>query len=76
MYTSLFVETMTRFLVWIRGLHRRKLHDVELQVLALVLLAAVAHAAWNGWALPGEKITGPRWVGVVLTVSGLVLARL
>jgi len=33
-------------------------------------------AALIGWCFLGEKITGLRWLGVILTVAGLVLARL
>jgi drug/metabolite transporter (DMT)-like permease len=44
-------------------------------LVAAVRETSILFAALIGWSLLGEKITGLRWVGVVLTVIGLVIAR-
>ncbi len=44
-------------------------------LVAAVRETSILFAALIGWRLLGEKITGLRWLGVVLTVIGLVAAR-
>lgn len=45
-------------------------------LVAAVRETSILFAALIGWRLLGEKISGLRWAGVVLTVVGLALARL
>lgn len=45
-------------------------------LVAAVRETSILFAALIGWCLLGEKITRLRWFGVVLTVIGLVVARL
>ena len=45
-------------------------------LVAAVRETSILFAALIGWGLLGEKITRLRWFGVVLTVIGLVVARL
>lgn len=45
-------------------------------LVAAVRETSIFFAALIGWGLLGEKISGLRWLGVVLTVIGLVVARL
>jgi len=66
MYTSRQCETTTRFLVWIAGNDERKFRPVDLPVLSLVLLAAIAHAAWNGWL----KKSSPDFIGLAAISLG------
>jgi hypothetical protein len=61
MYTRLLIETTTSFLLQISGSYQRKLCGVDLTVLALVLLAAIAPAAWNGWLKNRARILSAWW---------------
>jgi drug/metabolite transporter (DMT)-like permease len=45
-------------------------------LVAAVRETSILFAALIGWGLLGEKITRLRWFGVILTVIGLVVARL
>ena len=45
-------------------------------LVAAIRETSIFFAALIGWWFLGEKITGLRWLGVVLTVIGLVIARL
>jgi drug/metabolite transporter (DMT)-like permease len=45
-------------------------------LVAAVRESSILFAALIGWRLLGEKITRLRWFGVILTVTGLVVARL
>lgn len=45
-------------------------------LVAAVRETSILFAALIGWALLGEKITTLRWLGVILTVIGLVVVRL
>jgi drug/metabolite transporter (DMT)-like permease len=45
-------------------------------LVAAVRETSILFAALIGWGLLGEKITRLRWFGVILTVTGLVIARL
>jgi drug/metabolite transporter (DMT)-like permease len=45
-------------------------------LVAAVRETSIFFAALIGWGLLGEKISGLRWLGVALTVIGLVVARL
>jgi drug/metabolite transporter (DMT)-like permease len=45
-------------------------------LVAAVRETSILFAALIGWAVLGERVTGLRWTGVLLTVCGLVIARL
>jgi drug/metabolite transporter (DMT)-like permease len=45
-------------------------------LVAAVRETSILFAALIAWGILGEKISGLRWVGVMLTAAGLVLARL
>jgi drug/metabolite transporter (DMT)-like permease len=45
-------------------------------LVAAVRETSILFAALIGWGLLGEKITRLRWIGVILTLLGLVLVRL
>ena len=45
-------------------------------LVAAVRETSIFFAALIGWGLLGEKISGLRWLGVALTVTGLIVARL
>ena len=45
-------------------------------LVAAVRETSILFAAMIGWGLLGEKITRLRWIGVLLTMIGLVVARL
>jgi drug/metabolite transporter (DMT)-like permease len=45
-------------------------------LVAAVRETSILFAALIGWGMLGEKITRLRWLGVALTVVGLVVARL
>ena len=72
MYTSRHCETTTRFPLWIAPVDARKLHCVDLPVLALVLLAAAAHAAWNAWL----KKSSPDLIGLAAISAGWLVVGL